>query len=139
MGINGKSNWLGSHSCGYFEVQRSAMAQGRQKDYHDLHSKYREFYPGDAVLIKDLRQDKTWWPGTIIECSAPKSYVTVLSDGRVWKRHIDHLHRKDLSSAELSNLTVPKKEMTPVTVEEDEFVEDAARQLDDSNGTNLQP
>ena len=68
------------------EVQSNVtMAQGRQKDYHNLHSKYREFYPGDAVLIKDLRRDKTWWPGTIVERSTPKSYVTVLSDGRVWK------------------------------------------------------
>ena len=34
-------------------------AQGNQKDYHDLNAKYREFYPGDAVLIKDLRKEKT--------------------------------------------------------------------------------
>ena len=39
------------------ETQSNVMTtQGRQKDYHDLHSKYREFYPGDAVLVKDLRK-----------------------------------------------------------------------------------
>ena len=38
------------------EAQSSVVrAQGNQKDYHDLHAKYREFYPGDSVLIKDLR------------------------------------------------------------------------------------
>ena len=95
-------------------------AQGNQKDYHDLHAKYREFYPGDAVLIKDLRKDKTWWPGTIVERSTPKSYVTVLSDGRVWKRHIDHLRRRELSSDEFPNTTaVPKDSVASANSEED--------------------
>ena len=28
--------------------------------------------------------------------SGPKSYVVVLNDGRVWKRHVDHLRRSNL-------------------------------------------
>ena len=95
-------------------------AQGNQKDYHDLHAKYREFYPGDAVMIKDLRKDKTWWPGTIVERSTPKSYLMVLSDGRVWKRHIDHLRRRELSSDEFPNTTaVPKDSVASANSEED--------------------
>ena len=95
-------------------------AQGRQKDYHDLHAKYWEFYPGDAVLIKDSRKDKTWWPGTIVERSTPKSYVTVLSDGRVWKRHVDHLRRKELNSEELPSQTATQNDPMPLTNLEDE-------------------
>ena len=93
------------------EAQSSVVrAQGNQKDYHDLHAKYREFYPGDSVLIKDLRKDKTWWPGTVVERSAPKSYVTVLSDGRVWKRHVDHLRRREPSSDESPCQTAEPKD-----------------------------
>ena len=80
------------------DVQTNVLqAQSNQKNCHDIHSKYREFYPGDAVYIKDLRQVKTWWAGTVVERSGPKSYLTVLQDGRVWKRHVDHLTRRQLS------------------------------------------
>ena len=92
--------------------------------HHDLHAKYREFYPGDTVLLKDLRKEKTWWPGTVVERSAPKSYVTVLDDGRVWKRHVDHLHRIDLHSKELSGLTAGSKSAALTNF--DEVTENAA-------------
>ena len=45
------------------------------------------------MVVKDIRKDNTWWPGTVAERSAPKSYIIVLSDGRVWKRHVDHIRR----------------------------------------------
>ena len=94
-------------------------AQGNQKDYHDLHAKYREFYPGDAVLIKDLRKEKTWWPGTVVERSALKSYVTVLADGQVWKRHVDHLRRSNPHSEELpGQLAGPKDSGGPKNSDE---------------------
>ena len=99
-------------------------ALGRQKDYHDLHSKYREFYPGEAVLVKDLRKDKTWWSGTVVERSTPKSYVTVLSDGRVWKRHVDHLRRKDYSSAQSPRQISTQEEAIAVISSEDEIDDD---------------
>jgi len=53
----------------------------------------REFYPGENVVVKDMRKNHTWWPGVIAERSGPKSYVITLPDGRVWKRHVDHLRR----------------------------------------------
>ena len=55
----------------------------------------REFYPGDRVTVKDMRCNNTWWPGTVAERSAPKSYVIVLQDGRIWKRHVDHMRRAE--------------------------------------------
>ena len=59
-------------------------------------AKYREFFPGDQVTVKDIRHE-TCWPGTIAERSAPKTYIIVLADGRVWKRHIDHIRRSETS------------------------------------------
>ena len=67
--------------------------QSKQKATHDAHAKFREFYPGDRILVKDLRKDYTWWLGSVAERSSPKSYVVVLNDGRVWKRHLDHIRR----------------------------------------------
>ena len=55
--------------------------QAKQKATHDVHTKFREFYPGDRILVKDLRRENTWWPGSVAERSAPKSYVVVLDDG----------------------------------------------------------
>ena len=59
-------------------------SQAKQKAAHDVHVKFREFYPGDRILVKDLRRENTWWPGSVAERSGPKSYVVVLDDGRVW-------------------------------------------------------
>ena len=126
------------------ETQSNVMTtQGRQKDYHDLHSKYREFYPGDAVLVKDLRKDKTWWPGTVVERSTPKLYVIVLSDGRVWKRHVDHLHRKDCSSTESPRQVSTQKDPITVTISEEEIGENVNIQgngIDTADqGTSITP
>ena len=45
---------------------------------------FREFYLGDRVLVKDLRKEDIWWPGSVAERSGPRTYVVVLNDGRVW-------------------------------------------------------
>ena len=64
------------------DVQTNVLqAQSNHKNGHDSHSKYRGFYPGDPVYIKDLRQEKTSWAGTMVERTSPKSYLTVLQDG----------------------------------------------------------
>ncbi|ESO94770.1 hypothetical protein LOTGIDRAFT_161019 [Lottia gigantea] len=52
---------------------------------------------GDSVLIKDFRHKGTWRPGTIAEGTSPQSYVVVLRDCRVWKRHIDQMRKGDNS------------------------------------------
>ena len=81
-------------------VEEKVMdSQAKQKATHDLHTKFREFYPGDRVLVKDLRKEDTWWPGSIAERSGPKSYIVVQDDGRVWKRHVDHVRRESMDRA----------------------------------------
>ena len=51
----------------------------KQKGTHDVHARMlREFYSGDRVLVKDLRKEDTWWPGSVAERSGPRSYVVVL-------------------------------------------------------------
>ena len=83
-------------------------SQAKQKATHDVHSKFREFfYSGDRDLVKDLRKEDTWWPGSVAERSGPKSSVVVLNDGRVWKRHVDQMRGDSLDRA----VTDPSREM----------------------------
>ena len=69
--------------------------QSDQKVSHEIHSKFREFFPGDQVLVEDIRTDETWWPMTVAERTIPKSYIVILNDGRAWKRHIDLIRKAD--------------------------------------------
>ena len=82
-------------------------SQAKHKATHDVHSKFREFYPGDSVLLKDLRKEDTWWAGSVAERSAPRLYVVVLNDGTVWKRHVDHMRRDSMERA----VSDPSREM----------------------------
>ena len=75
-------------------------SQSNQKATHDVQSKFREFYPGERILLKDLRKADIWCPSSVAERSGPKSYVVVLNDGRVWKRHVDHVRRDSMDRTE---------------------------------------
>ena len=35
-------------------------SQAKHKAAHDVHVKFREFYPGDRILAKDVRRENTW-------------------------------------------------------------------------------
>ena len=74
-------------------------SQAKQKATHNVHSKFREFYPGDRVLVKDLRKEDTWSPGSVAERGGSRSYVVVLNDGRAWKRYVDHVRRDSMDIA----------------------------------------
>ena len=39
----------------------------RRKATHDVHVKFREFYPGDRTWVKDLRRENKWWPGSVAD------------------------------------------------------------------------
>ena len=82
-------------------------SQAKRRAAHDMHVKFREFYQGYSVLVKDLGKEDPWWPGSVAERSGPRTYVVVLNDGRVWKRHVDHLTRDSMERA----VTDPSREM----------------------------
>ena len=82
-------------------------SQAKQKATHDVHAKFREFYPGDKVLVKGPWKEDTWWPGSVAEQSGPRSYMVVLNDGRVWKRHVNHVRRDSMERA----VTDPSRDM----------------------------
>ena len=46
---------------------------------------------GQAVLCKNFVAGPPWLPGTISEQTGPISFAIRLEDGRLWRRHQDHM------------------------------------------------
>ncbi len=65
--------------------------QARQKESHDKHSKTRQFSTGQPVMIRNFLSKLKWMPGTIKGQQGPVSYEIELDDGRIMKRHVDHI------------------------------------------------
>ena len=72
-----------------------ATKQAQQKFYHDKHTRTRELFIGQRVMIRNLCPGDKWIPGTIIERTGPLSYLVQVAGGQTWKRHIDHLRQMD--------------------------------------------
>ena len=70
------------------------LKQSQQKTYHDRHSRLRQFQVGQPVMAKNFRQGN-WVPGIMISSQGPLSYSIKLGDGRVWKRHVDHIRKRE--------------------------------------------
>ena len=72
--------------------------QAQQKMHHDQHSKSRQFSTGQPVMVKDFRSSRKWIPGMIVGRSGPLTYLVKLEDGKVIRRHIDHLRARTVIS-----------------------------------------
>ena len=70
---------------------RVASKQAAQKQQHDRHSRKRDLFVGQRVMVRNLRPGPGWIPGTIVERNGPLSYLVQVNGNQMWKRHIDHL------------------------------------------------
>ena len=88
--------------------------QASQKAYHDEHSHARELHVGQSVWAKNFRGGPTWVPARVSDQVGPLSFLVQLSDGGLWRRHIDHLR---------AGCDQPSEGVTPQLTEEteDEF------------------
>ena len=68
--------------------------QQKQKGDHDNRLKLREFVVGDPVFVKDFPEGKKWITGTVTAVKGPLSYHVTLTDGRVMRRHVDHIRSR---------------------------------------------
>ena len=76
--------------------RRVQQSQTNQKLAHDLHAKGRKFSMDESVYVRDFRHPKSWTPGKIVKDTGPVSAQVQLDDGRIVRRHQDHMHvRKD--------------------------------------------
>ena len=71
-----------------------ARAQDRQKADHDRSSRDRKFEPGSLVFVKNFTAGPNWLPGCIRSLRGPLSFEVELDDGRVVKRHVDHVRSR---------------------------------------------
>jgi hypothetical protein len=84
--------------------------QIKQKNYHDMHAKQRNFEINDKVFVKNFRRGDPWLQGNILEITGPLSYKVKLSNDCIVRRHVDHIRRReteDISETELE-IFLPK-------------------------------
>ena len=65
--------------------------QFRQKVAHDKRARNRSFELGGTVFIKNFADGPTWLQGVVTALHGLFTYDVKLGDGRVVRRHIDHV------------------------------------------------
>ncbi|XP_013385929.1 uncharacterized protein K02A2.6-like [Lingula anatina] len=91
--------------------------QDYDKVRHDMKAIHTTFYPGDTVWAVNFQGKPKWLPGVLQERLGPLTFTVRLQDGRLWRRHQDHLkarspeegHSNDRGKCELT------VEMPPMT------------------------
>ena len=73
------------------------QGQEKMKTHHDRHAKERELSIGSAVYARNFLSQPKWMPGILVESRGPVTFLVELNDGRIWKRHIDHIKPRYLS------------------------------------------
>ena len=98
--------------------RRVCDRQAMQKAGHDRHSCPREFHVGQNVMAKNLRPGAAWVPGVVAERLGPLTYLVQVSDGGLWKRHVDHLREWGDTSqeAELRPTTAQSVDLESVSL-----------------------
>ena len=85
-------------------ADRVQAKQEQQKNMHDSTAHNRSFSVGQsAVLVRNFAAGERWIPGQITEPVGPVSFLIELEDGRIFKRHQDHI-RNRLASKELIDI-----------------------------------
>ena len=75
-------------------LHRVESKQLSQKLNHDTTANVRSFQIDDPVLVKNFNSTgKKWLRGHIIKSVGPLSYLIKLNDGRIFRRHVDHLRK----------------------------------------------
>ncbi|KAK3748327.1 hypothetical protein QZH41_005512, partial [Actinostola sp. cb2023] len=85
------------------------VKQMKMKQLHDQHAKLREFSTGDPVYMKNFGPGPHWIPAVVQEVTGPLSYTVLLGDGRIQRRHVDHLRAKWEPQADLPVLPQPEE------------------------------
>lgn len=76
----------------YPEIRRKVRrSQASQKQAHDWHAKERTMWEGEAVYASNFRRGPKWIPAVLKQSTGPTSFAVQLEDGRLLRRHQDHL------------------------------------------------
>ena len=103
--------------------------QRTQKETSDRDAGTRRFQAGDRVLCRNFTQRPKWVAGTVLVGEGA-------SDGRVWRRHVDHVKTTHLENqpGEQSESCTGSSE-DPLSVP----LEDSSVEREDTSGTETEP
>ena len=80
--------------------------QLRQKFVHDQGAQIRGFSISDPVFIRNVpNSSPTWLPGVIIESRGELTFYIELQDGRMVRRHIDHIRHRSCTPNQPSDVS----------------------------------
>jgi len=99
------------------DSEKVRLKQQNQKHYHDSRAKNRAIYIGDLVFVKNFAsKGPNWLTGCIIDKTGPVSFLVELSDGRIVRRHQDHVRiRFNNESTESVDVNISNDIPVPVT------------------------
>ena len=84
--------------------------QGRQIQQqlnHNIHSKDWKFQINGTVFVENFGHGSKWFAGTIDEIRGPLTYMVRLPDGRILKRHVDHIRNQTSMEPSKSQDVIP--------------------------------
>ncbi len=68
------------------------------KEEYDGNRAIHTFTMGDKVLVKSFTNNIKWLPGVNTGVTGPLSYTVTLADGKIVRRHVDHIRRRCFES-----------------------------------------
>ena len=104
---------LAIYACAYaclIGVFSHAVLLQRQKKGHDLYACEQQFSLGDHVFVRNFANGPVWLSGRVLEITGPCSCVVTLQDGRLVRRHQDHIRRRSSSPGD-DAVEQPRMEM----------------------------
>ena len=117
-------------------VERVEKRQAQQKLSHDGSSRVNTFEKGETVYAQNFGTGSKWIPAVVQEVTGPVSFLVKLEDGRLVRRHLDHLRRRDGSTGALlpenSSSTQPEADVLPEIL----FDPSSATEDQENNGSS---
>ena len=100
----------------YPTLQETVRNQQRKQHEHvNAHAHARSFQPGDRVMGRNFAAGANWMPGVVLECEGKTMVKIKLDDGRVWRRHVNHVLKSQvLLGADTSS---QDRDIDPVPIE----------------------
>ena len=93
----------------------------------------RQFNPGDQVMGRNFADGPKWLPGKVLE--GGKTIVKVkLDDGRIWRRHVDHLFP---SQVPIESESIDQDHAPPMSLDNDPLVAPSGEQNVESTSTEI--
>ncbi len=85
--------------------------QQQQKEVHDTKSRQRTFTEGEEVYVRKFNKSgqDSWREAFVEKITGPVSVQVKLSDGRIWRRHVDHVRGGKQGLLKLNNLPGKKE------------------------------